>query len=103
MAGGGGVLAFPGAEPLSLNPLLQAVGGGRVTGAVGEVGGESIGTTTDADLDHPLFAGVFDQPSPNLERPDVRRAARYVPGGGERVHADRPSGGAAAPPRDPAG
>ena len=83
VAAGGGVLVFPGAEPLSLNPLLQAVGGGRIEGSVGEVGGESIGTTTDADLDHPLFAGVFDQSSPTLERPDVRRAARYVPGGGD--------------------
>jgi hypothetical protein len=85
VAGGGGVLAFPGAEGEALNPLLQAVGGGRITGAVGETGGESIGSTSSADLDHPLFAGVFDQSSPTLERPDIRRAVRYVPGGGDET------------------
>ena len=83
VAGGGGVLAFPGAEPAALNPLLQAVGGGRIDGVVGERGGPSIGSTTDADLDHPLFAGVFDDARPALERPDMRQAARYRPGGGD--------------------
>ena len=83
VAAGGGVLAFPGAEPSALNPLLQAVGGGRIDGVVGERGGPSIGSTTDADLDHPLFAGVFDDARPALERPDVRQAARYRPGGGD--------------------
>ena len=83
VAGGGGVLAFPGAEPAALNPLLQAVGGGRIDGVVGERGGPSMGSTTDADLDHPLFAGVFDDARPALERPDVRQAARYRPGGGD--------------------
>ena len=53
VAGGGGVLAFPGDELEALNPLLQAVGGGRIDGVVGERGGPSIGTTTEADLDHP--------------------------------------------------
>ena len=83
VAAGGGILAFPGAEPEALNPLLQAVGGGRVDGVVGEQGGPSIGSTTEADLDHPLFAGVFDDARPALERPDVRQAARYRPGGGD--------------------
>lgn len=83
VARGGGVLAFPGTEPEALNPLLQAVGGGRIDGVVGEAGGASIGSTTDVDLDHPLFAGVFDQSSPTLERPDVRQAARYRPAGGD--------------------
>lgn len=83
VADGGGVLAFPGAEPEALNPLLQAVGGGRIDGVVGEAGGESIGSTTDADLDHPLFAGVFDQSNPTLERPDVQQASRYRPSGGD--------------------
>ena len=83
VAGGGGVLAFPGAEPAALNPLLQAIGGGRIDGVVGERGGASIGSTTDADLDHPLFAGVFDDDRPALERIDVTQAARYRPGGGD--------------------
>ena len=83
VVGGGGVLAFPGAEPDALNPLLQAVGGGRIDGVVGERGGVSIGSTSDADLDHPLFAGVFDGGRPALERIDVRQAARYRPGSGD--------------------
>ena len=83
VAAGGGVLAFPGAEAEALNPLLQAVGGGRIDGVVGERGGASIGTTGDADLDHPLFAGVFDDGRPALERIDVSQAVRYRPAGDE--------------------
>ena len=83
VAAGGGVLAFPGDAPESLNPLLQAVGGGRIDGVVGERGGSSIGTTTDPDLDHPLFAGVFDDARPALERIDVVQAVRYRPAGDE--------------------
>ncbi len=83
VATGGGVLAFPGAGAEALNPLLQAVGGGRIDGVIGEAGGASIGSTTEADLDHPLFAGVFDQSRPTLERPDVQQVARYRPGGGD--------------------
>ena len=83
VARGGGVLAFPGTQPEALNPLLQAVGGGRVVGVVGERGGASIGSTVDADLGHPLFAGVFDDARPALERIDVAQAAHYRPGGGD--------------------
>ena len=82
---GGGVLAFPGSEPAALNPLLRAVGGGRIEGLVGAVGGPSIGSTSEADLDHPLFAGVFDAQRPTLERPDVQQAARYRPGAGDET------------------
>ena len=80
---GGGVLAFPGAQPEALNALLQAVGGGRISGALGTAGGERLGTTTDLDLDHPLFAGVFDDGRPTPEAIDVRRIARYRPGGAD--------------------
>ncbi|MDT0630185.1 BatA and WFA domain-containing protein [Rubrivirga sp. S365] len=83
VANGGGVLAFPGDQPEALNPLLQAVGGGRIDGVMGERGGAPIGTTTDADLEHPLFAGVFDASRPALEQVDVAQAARYRPGGGD--------------------
>lgn len=85
VAEGGGVLAFPGGQPEALNPLLQAVGGGQIRGVVGEAGGDGIGGTTDADLDHPLFSGVFDEARPSLERPAVRQAARYTPGGGDET------------------
>ena len=80
---GGGVLAFPGAQPEALNGLLQAVGGGRIDGTVGEGGGSPLGTTTDLDLDHPLFAGVFDGGRPRPEAIDLRQIARYRPGGAD--------------------
>ena len=83
--GGGGVLAFPGSQPEALNALLSAVGGGRVDGALGEEGGARLGTTTDVDLDHPLFAGVFDTGRPTPEAIDVRRIARYQPGGADEA------------------
>jgi hypothetical protein len=80
VAEGGGVLAFPGADPDALNPLLAALGAGRIDGALGASGGTAIGRTTDLDLDHPLFAGVFDAARPTPEAADVRRIARYRPG-----------------------
>jgi hypothetical protein len=83
VAAGGGVLAFPGQETDGLAPLLQAVGGGRITGTVGQEGGPSLGGIADADTEHPLFAGVFDSASPTLENPEVRRAIQYAPGGGD--------------------
>ena len=83
VAAGGGVLAFPGAPVDALNPLLAALGGGRIAGAVGEVGGPSVGGIASTDLRHPVFSGIFDVPVPTVESPDVRRAARYVPGRGD--------------------
>jgi hypothetical protein len=83
VAAGGGVLAFPGDPVDALNPVLAALGGGRITGALGTLGGASIGGLASTDLDHPLFSGVFDTATPTVESPDVRRAARYVPGRGD--------------------
>ena len=83
VASGGGVLAFPGAQPDALNALLSAIGGGRVDGAIGQADGPALGATTDLDLDHPLFAGVFDSARPTPEAIDVRRIARYRPGGAD--------------------
>ena len=83
VADGGGVLAFPGTPVDALNPALAALGGGRIAGAVGALGGPSIGGLASTDLDHPIFAGVFDSAAPTVESPDVRRAARYVPGRGD--------------------
>ena len=82
-AAGGGVLAFPGAQAEALNPALAALGGGRIAGTVGAVGGPSIGGLASTDLEHPVFSGVFDVPAPTVESPDVRFAARYVPGRGD--------------------
>ncbi len=80
---GGGVLAFPGEAPEALNPALAALGGGRITGTVGALGGPSLGGLSTSDLRHPIFAGLFDTPTPTVESPDVRRAARYAPGRGD--------------------
>ena len=82
-ARGGGVIAFPGDRPEALNPILAALGGGRITGDVGASGGPSLGGLASTDLDHPVFAGVFDTSAPTVESPDVRRAVRYAPGRGD--------------------
>ncbi|MEM7786514.1 MAG: BatA and WFA domain-containing protein [Bacteroidota bacterium] len=84
VAQGGGMLAFPGTEAAALNPLLRAAGGGPIDGLLGD-GDASLGTTTDADTDHPLFAGVFDASRPTLEQPDIRRIAQYRPRGGDEA------------------
>ena len=83
VAAGGGVLAFPGAEPETLNSLLSTVGGGQISGTLGASDGDRLGTSTEVDLDHPLFAGVFDSARPTPEAIDIRRIARYRPGGGD--------------------
>ena len=82
VADGGGVLAFAGDEVASLNGLLGALGGGRLDPptAVAPASGFA-----DTDLDHPLFAGVFDAERATPESPDVRRFARYAPGGGDEA------------------
>ncbi len=79
VAQGGGVLAFPGDDPDALNPLLAAIGGGRIEGVIGD-GSERLGTSTEVDLDHPMFAGVFDAARPRPETIEVRQIARYRPG-----------------------
>ena len=83
VAEGGGVLAFPGGQPEALNPLLSALGGGRIVDAAGEADGDPLGASTDVDLDHPLFAGVFDTSRPRPEAVEIRRIARYRPGGAD--------------------
>ena len=47
--------------------------------------GDRVGQTTDLALDHPLFAGVFDSASPRPESIDIRRIARYRPGGADET------------------
>lgn len=93
VAAGGGVLAFPGDEPEALNVLLSAVGGGQISGTLGASDGPSLGGLAETDTDHPLFAGVFDTATPTPESPDVRRAIRYAPGGGDESTLMRLSAG----------
>jgi len=81
---GGGLLVFPGEDTAALAALLGAVGGGTVGETLGAAGGPRIGGLTATDLDHPLFAGVFDSRQAP-ESPDVRRAIRYAPGGGDEA------------------
>jgi hypothetical protein len=86
VGGGGGLLVFAGAEAEALNPLLAALGAGRVGGLLGAPGGPSLGGFGASDLEHPLFEGVFDDASrPVLESPEIAAAARYAPGGGDET------------------
>ncbi|WP_412061415.1 BatA domain-containing protein [Rubrivirga sp. IMCC45206] len=82
---GGGLLAFPSDSPDALDPLLSALGGGRFDGTVGTADGESLGTSTDVDTEHPLFAGVFDDARPRPERIEIRKLARYRAGGADEA------------------
>ena len=82
VAGGGGVLAFAGDDVASLNGLLGALGAGRLASPTDI---DPASGFADTDLDHPLFAGVFDSANPTPESPDVRRFARYTPGGGDET------------------
>lgn len=73
---GGGLLIFPGADPVPVNILMEAFGAGRVAIQERETSIES------ADFEHPLFEGVFtaSERTQRLEAVRVHRAARYVPG-----------------------
>ena len=81
---GGGVLVFAGAEAAlpGLSTLLGRLGGGRFAGIETTEDGWDL---TDADTDHPLFQGVFEDgdAARRLEALDVQRAARYVGAGGD--------------------
>ena len=78
---GGGVFLFAGEGVAEggASALLGALGAGSF-GGVSE--GAPAARTTDADTDHPLFAGVFDASRPRLEAVEARRIARYRPAGG---------------------
>lgn len=79
---GGGLLIFPGdaSDFTDLDALLMSVGGGRVTGMLGETSVETV------ELEHPLFSGVFDEQSlaqgRSVEQFGITTAAVYQPGGG---------------------
>ena len=95
---GGGVLAFPGAESEALNPLLAALGAGRIDGALGQIDGERIGQTTRPRPRPPAVRRRvrLRQPAPRVHRPPPDRA--LPPGRRRRDDAHRhPDRGAAAP------
>ena len=84
--GGGGLALFPSDEPGRLNTLLGALGAGQFIGLLGEPNGDDLGGFGRAELDHPLFVGVFGTSpdrsrAPALENPRIAMAARYVPSG----------------------
>ena len=94
VAGGGGLLLSPSSagqeEGQEYNALLEAVGGGRISGFNGSLGSQTrIASFERVELEHPLFEGVF-QPeaegdAPDVERPEIWFAARYEPeGAGEQ-------------------
>ncbi len=82
--GGGGLLLFPSTSRPSddLNNVLSRLGGGRIEGIVQDPRArESVATIESADIEHPLFEGVFQragsQEVPRLEQLDVYRFAAY--------------------------
>ncbi|MEL6614604.1 MAG: hypothetical protein AAFQ43_02640, partial [Bacteroidota bacterium] len=85
-SGGGGVLLFAGDGVASggADALLSALGAGRFSGARGEAGatGDPVARLSDADLDHPVFAGVFEDARPRLEEVAIQKLAEYRPSGG---------------------
>ena len=89
VSNGGGLLMMPGqvGEVARLNPLLQALGGGRVTGVVGEPGrSQAVATFERVDAEHPVFEGVFERTAGTgetaVESPRVNAAIHYEPGAG---------------------
>ena len=94
VADGGGLLLGPSAagqeEEHAYNALLEAIGGGRITGFNGSPDGRTrIASFDRVELEHPLFEGVFqvgpEGDAPNVERPEIWFAARYEPeGAGEQ-------------------
>ncbi len=92
---GGGLMLFPGDEAGVLDGLVGALGGGRFGGVMGERDGPSLGGFGSADLEHPLFEGVFDNAAgrPRLESPEVLYAERYIPAGIDESTLIRLAGG----------
>ncbi len=80
---GGGLMIFPG-EDIDLrdyNALLDALGGGHVIGFDGTAAsGIPITGIDRVDMEHPLFEGVFDARTDQVERPDIYYAMQYVAG-----------------------
>ncbi len=75
---GGGLLIFPGLDPIPVNSLMEAFGAGQVSIQERET---SIET---ADFEHSFFEGIFTEaePTQRLEAVRVQRAAIYKTGVG---------------------
>ncbi len=94
---GGGLLIFPSSETdfSDYDQLLGALGGGRIVGTIGSLGGSATGAAgsdaavaslAEVELEHPLFDGVFDEESlrrgRGVEQLAVYFAAAYQPSTG---------------------
>ena len=97
---GGGLLLTPSTEGGSqaVNALLDALGGGHVSGFSGEVGSSRAMAAFDRmDIEHPLFEGMFRDEGlghePQVETPEIYRVMRYVSGGGGEAPLIRLSSG----------
>ncbi len=84
---GGGILLFAGDGVAGggANTLLDALGAGRFDGARGQVGGATVARLSDANLDHPIFAGVFEDARPRLEEIAIQRLAQLRARGGQTL------------------
>lgn len=81
---GGGLVLFPGEVVQAPNNLLGALNGGGFTEALGEREGVSIGGFGTSDLEHPVFAGLFERSADDerIESPDIFFAGSYERGSG---------------------
>ncbi len=83
---GGGLLLFAGSAEGD-DDLLSALGAGQPGGRAGEPGsGLPIARLEQADMEHPVFRGIFDRSEPDarrLEQPDVYAYLNYRAGSGE--------------------
>lgn len=86
---GGGLLIAPSSasEASDIDPVLEALGAGRVGGMVGRPGsGQGVAALAAVDAEHTIFEGVFDESlqrgDREVEQPRVFAAARYVPRSG---------------------
>lgn len=89
VASGGGVLMFPsgGMAIGDYSALFSALGGGKVVGFSGQVGGPSIGKFDRVETEHPLFEGMFAQGDVSvgkqIETVDARYTLQYQAGTGD--------------------
>lgn len=87
---GGGLMIYPGrnADVGSYNEVLARLGAGEIREIVGEPGSATaIAEIASADLEHPLFEGVFEgDREARLEQADVFAVMRYeARGAGEQT------------------
>ena len=82
---GGGLLFFPSADAQvqDYNTLLAGLNAGQLGGFSGSPGSDQpIASFGRVDVEHPLFEGVFDQTSGQVESPSLYYAMNYMPTAG---------------------